>query len=234
MKKGLLPFSLALVFSVFTGAQSAFAEEMPTISPQEHNQLSACDKGRYFKDGDQFRQLNKKQDLVKLRQITNLISAVNSGSLNVVECVFSLNEDMNINAADENGMTALHWISAKHEDKQTEETNRILDFLLEKGVKVNVKDKNGSIPLAFSATNNYKYAAEKLLENGADVNEPDVLGYTPFDEAESYGQKDIVEMFSSHLKESDLTRRVFKKKEQTPEMNTPLPMPRKGERELGI
>lgn len=108
-----------------------------------------------------------------------LIEAVKDGknSINFNIICRLLEEGVDVNAKDEDGITALMWAICK-------ENKYIVEMLLKKGADVNAKDKNGISALTLSAMSPSKWRSRKreivsmLLEKGADVNTMDSFGLT--------------------------------------------------------
>ncbi len=87
-----------------------------------------------------------------------LIVAAKLGKNKIAESV--LNEGIDINIKDENGMTPLMW-AAYHCNLNT------VGFLLNKGADVNVKNESGYTALKLSEESLYPEIAELLKEHGA-------------------------------------------------------------------
>lgn len=73
------------------------------------------------------------------------------------------NQDIDLNAKDEYGNTALHLAAYRGHPK-------IVDYLLEKKVEMNSPNKGGYTPLTLAIDAGYIDAAKKLVEHGADIN----------------------------------------------------------------
>ncbi|EJD75737.1 tankyrase-2 [Loa loa] len=67
----------------------------------------------------------------------------------------------------------------------------VVQFLLENGAEVNLKDKGGLIPLHNASSFGHLEIAALLIEYGAEVNHPDKWGYTPLHEAAQKGRTQI-------------------------------------------
>jgi ankyrin repeat protein len=70
---------------------------------------------------------------------------------------------VSIDKIDGQGGTLLHYAAKYNADTS------VLKFLLEQGIKVNVNDKDGEVPLHYAAANNSLTVIKFLLENGAKV-----------------------------------------------------------------
>ncbi|MGL9726240.1 MAG: ankyrin repeat domain-containing protein [Wolbachia sp.] len=62
-------------------------------------------------------------------------------------------------------------------------------------IKVNIKNREGYIPLHVAAMNDYEGIAKLLLEYGADINAEDSGNFTPLHHAVVKDYKDVVELF---------------------------------------
>lgn len=80
--------------------------------------------------------------------------------------------DAQVNAAQPDGMTALHW-AARHDDAATARA------LLRAGAKVDAMNRYGLTPLSLACTNGSTELVTLLLEAGADANLPIRGGETP-------------------------------------------------------
>jgi ankyrin repeat protein len=74
-----------------------------------------------------------------------------------------LDEDAEVNAAQTDGMTALHW-AVYHDDVETAKR------LAEAGAQVNATNRYGVAPLSIACTNGNAIVVELLLQAGADPN----------------------------------------------------------------
>ena len=84
----------------------------------------------------------------------------------------SLLRDTNVNAAQADGMTALHW-AVHYDDLATTK------LLLAAGANVKAENRYGLTPLSLACTNGNTEIVEALLAAGADVNAPLRGGETP-------------------------------------------------------
>jgi hypothetical protein len=108
--------------------------------------------------------------LVALLSIVNL--AATSSDLRLVEAVQKgnrqavpslLKENVDVNASQADGATALHW--AAHRDDQ-----KTAELLIGAGANVNAVNAYGITPLSLACTNGSPAMVHKLLEAGADPN----------------------------------------------------------------
>jgi ankyrin repeat protein len=98
-----------------------------------------------------------------------------------------LNQRTDVDAADSDQWTALHWAAAKGHTE-------IVSLLLEKGANVNVQDKDGWTPIFGAATWGRTDVVSLLLENRADPNIPNKYGETPILRAAGNGHTDVVSL----------------------------------------
>jgi ankyrin repeat protein len=92
----------------------------------------------------------------------------------------------NVNAADADGTTALHWVSY-HDDVETAK------FLIRAGAKVNAANDLGATPLWTASQNGSVAMVRLLLEAGANPNAALLLGETPVMVASRSGYPAVVE-----------------------------------------
>src|SRR4051794_38280682 len=90
-----------------------------------------------------------------------LIDAVKQGNRTAVRALIAART--NVNAAEPDGMTALHW-AARASDLPTAE------MLVRAGANVKAVSRYGITPLAFAAQNGDPALADMLLRAGADAN----------------------------------------------------------------
>lgn len=103
-----------------------------------------------------------------------------------------------VNATDENGVTALHW-AVLYDRYGTAK------LLLENGANVNVKEHSkaggfcgwGWYPLHLALRNENREIIRLLIDHGADVNAPRTDGWTPLNTAAHHGQSDVIELLIS-------------------------------------
>ena len=96
-----------------------------------------------------------------------------------------LQEGFDVNAAQADGATALHW-AAYHGDED------LARLLLEAGADATASNRNGSTPLWLAASRGEAAMIETLLEGGADANEELPLGRRPLMLAARSGVVDAV------------------------------------------
>jgi ankyrin repeat protein len=99
--------------------------------------------------------------------------------------------DINVNVADDNGETALHWAV-----KGSNDLLEIIMSLLDRGANVNAVDNNGRTPLHAAAESRDRSSAEivkTLLAGDAFVNAKDKQDMTPLSLA--IGKREVVQIF---------------------------------------
>ena len=92
---------------------------------------------------------------------TPLIDAVKSGNREAIRALLKNKTDVNVAEAD--GTTALHW-AVRADDVES------VQALLRAGAKANIANRNGITPLSLAALNGTRIVVEALIEAGADVN----------------------------------------------------------------
>lgn len=96
-----------------------------------------------------------------------------------------LNRNIDVNAKDSDGKTALMLIAEsgvdrdsidykKHLKKQIE----LIEFILDRGADINLQNNEGKTALIYAVKSKNKFVAEYLLEQGADANIKDNAGNT--------------------------------------------------------
>jgi len=126
------------------------------------------------------------------REVENIVTIVN----------LLLRVGADVNAADNDGVTAIHWASGYG-------FVRIIQILIKAGANVHVTDKYGITPLHQAAISGAKEAAEVLISAGADVNKRTKDGLTALAIAESNkilgGGVDMMEPFRQMLRRHGAT-----------------------------
>jgi hypothetical protein len=131
-----------------------------------------------------------------------------------------LREKADVNAADEGGMTPLHWAVAGSHDSCVQlllEHGAIVDaatqngltplflavlsgcdsclhLLLEHGAKVDARNEEGVTPLRFAAADGHESCVRLLLDYGAVVDSADVNGVTPLHRSAQEGHASCVRL----------------------------------------
>jgi ankyrin repeat protein len=119
----------------------------------------------------------------------SLVDAVKSGDR--AAAVTLITQRVDVNAAEADGTTALHW--AVH--------NGDLDLaqrLIRAGAKVNVKNEYGSTPMAEAAVLGLVDVLEALLKAGADVESPNADGQTALMVVARTGRVDAARLLLKH------------------------------------
>jgi ankyrin repeat protein len=90
---------------------------------------------------------------------------------------------------------------------------QIVEYLLEKGVNINLTNKNGNAALHMAAHNGHEEVLKALLEKGANINLSNTKGNTPLHLAAYKGQKGIVEILLANI---NCEKSVFNQQGYTP------------------
>ncbi len=121
---------------------------------------------------------------------TRLADAVEQGNTEVVHALLKAKVD--VNAAQGDGMTALHW-AAQRDDLATAK------LLLAAGANVKAETRMGGMtPLFMAAKNGSALMIEALLKAGADPNKADGTGVTPLMFAAASGNTDAIQVLLDH------------------------------------
>jgi uncharacterized protein len=102
-----------------------------------------------------------------------------------------LDQHANVNAAQADGATALHW-AVFRSDKEA------VDLLLKAGANAKAANREGSTPLWLAAVNGDAPIVTSLLNGGADANEKLPLGRTPLMAAARTGNVDAIKVLIDH------------------------------------
>jgi ankyrin repeat protein len=107
---------------------------------------------------------------------TPLHTAVNSGSLEIVNLLLKAGANVNVGyvpaSLAESNQTPLYRAAVRGDMDMVE-------LLLSKGADTDAVDSNGQTPIYGALDNNRALVVKRLLEAGADVNTHDNMGYTP-------------------------------------------------------
>jgi ankyrin repeat protein len=125
---------------------------------------------------------------------TPLIEGVRSGDPVAVNA--ELDRGADVNAAESDGTTALHW-AAQIDDVQ------MLELLLEAGAAVDATNRFNVTPLELAANNGNAAAIERLIQAGADPNHASREGQTPLMTAAANGGVAAIEALLAHGAEVD-------------------------------
>ena len=101
-----------------------------------------------------------------------------------------LQQGINVNAADADGTTALHWASYR-DDVET------ADLLIRAGANVNAANDLGATPLWAASQNGSEAMVRRLLTGGANPNAALLLGETPLMVAARSGHAAVVELLAA-------------------------------------
>lgn len=97
-----------------------------------------------------------------------------------------IKQGVNVNAAEADGTTALHWASYRDDMESA-------DLLIRAGAKVNAANDLGATPLWTASLNGSAAMVRRLLQAGANPNLALLLGETPVMVASRSGNRDVVE-----------------------------------------
>jgi uncharacterized protein len=112
-----------------------------------------------------------------------LVEAARSGDKEALRVL--LQKKVDVNAAEGDGATALHWASYRDDVE-----NAVL--LIHAGANVNAKNDLGVTPLWTASLNGSAVMVRKLLDAGANPNVPLLLGETPLMAAARSGNPEVV------------------------------------------
>jgi len=118
-----------------------------------------------------------------------LIDAVKQGNRTAVRAL--IGQRTNLNAAEPDGMTALHW-AVRGNDTQTAQ------LLIRAGANVKVTSRYGITPLALAAQNGNPTLTDLLLKGGADPNGATPEGETVLMTAARTGNVDVIKSLAAH------------------------------------
>jgi ankyrin repeat protein len=113
----------------------------------------------------------------------NMVDAVKSGNRDTVRALIRQHAD--INAAEHDGTTALHW-AVRADDQETAE------LLIKAGANVNAANQLGITPLVVAATNANAAIVSDLLRAGANSTRPGADGETVLMTAARSGNPEVV------------------------------------------
>ena len=119
----------------------------------------------------------------------NLFDAVKAGDAQAVRAL--LKQRVNVNAAEADGMTPLHW-AVRSNDMET------VQLLLRSGANSKASNRYGVTPLSLAAMNGEAAMIEVLLKAGADANAALPDGETVLMTAARTGKPDAVKALISH------------------------------------
>jgi ankyrin repeat protein len=114
-----------------------------------------------------------------------LVEAVKSGDVAAARTLMTRGAD--VNAAEADGTTALHWAVQRNDVE-------LVTRLLKAGARVNATNQFGSTPMFEAAVTGNATLIERLLAAGADVESPNADGQTALMVAARTGQADAVRL----------------------------------------
>jgi ankyrin repeat protein len=118
-----------------------------------------------------------------------LVDAVKQGNRGAVRALIT--QRANVNAAEPDGMTPLHW-AVRGDDLQ------MAQLLIRAGANVKATSRYGITPIALAAQNGNAPLVEMLLEAGADAKSTLPEGETVLMTAARTGNPDVIRMLVSH------------------------------------
>lgn len=118
-----------------------------------------------------------------------LIDAVKQGNLTAVRAL--IGQHTNVNVAEPDGMTALHW-AVRADDLTTTQ------LLVRAGANVKATSRYGITPLALAAQNGSPAVTELLLKAGADANGATPEGETVLMTAARTGNAAVIKALAAH------------------------------------
>jgi ankyrin repeat protein len=118
-----------------------------------------------------------------------LIDAVKQGNQAAVKALLA--QHTNVNAAEPDGMTALHW-AARADDLPTAQ------MLVRAGANVKAASRYGITPLSLAAQNGSPAITDLLLKAGADANGATLEGETVLMTAARTGNADVIKLLAAH------------------------------------
>ncbi|XP_004349165.2 hypothetical protein CAOG_02415 [Capsaspora owczarzaki ATCC 30864] len=123
---------------------------------------------------------------------TPLIAAICSSAEDIVQFLLSAPGKLNLDAADNQGCTALHWALRLSQSD-------VAKSLIERGARVDLATTTGMQPLHDAAAENLVELLPVLVQRGANVSAIDKKGNTPLHFAMSKGHLDAVEVLTEKL-----------------------------------
>lgn len=119
---------------------------------------------------------------------TALMHAVCNNNLDMVKALTKKGARTNI--VDKDGKTALHHLC----DCNPKESRKMLDYLLEGFVPLNVTDKDGVTAFLYAVRSGDIKLIKKMIESGANIHLADSSGRTPLMAAAAFGNTDVVKL----------------------------------------
>jgi len=131
------------------------------------------------------------------RGYTPLQKAVSISNLATIKKLVATGSNINVNIIKGNITYSLLHLAVTSTDTSAE----IVQFLIDQGIDVNIRDNHFGTPLHSCITNeNVNMAALKvLIKNGADLKATDVSGNTPLHFAKSMGNTEVIKILEMNL-----------------------------------
>ncbi len=108
-----------------------------------------------------------------------IIYAAGRGFPDIVKLL--LDHGVDINARYGNDLTVLMWAAGYSDEAGTEDMEKVLALLLDRGARIDDQDNRGRTPLMIAAELNHTVAVELLLARGADKTLRDKQGKSAAD-----------------------------------------------------
>jgi len=121
--------------------------------------------------------------LATLVVLSPLIEAIRSNDVEEVRALVAAGAD--VNAADGDGATALHWAAYENDVA-------LVDTLLAAGARAGAANDLGITPLHLASANGHLAIVSRLVAHGATVDAASEAGVTPLMEAARHGSADVV------------------------------------------
>lgn len=182
-------FALAVCANIGTAAHAAPQQSDPFLDKRNMMTLEICKNPG-----------NLQYDFLEAARVAHVA---------LVKCFLEKHPAL-IDAKDDDGINALMWSTVKQDNEAapiTADRDALFDYLAARKPSLvkDSKDKHGSNILAYMAMNNYPSRIVKALEMGADLNAKDNYGVSPYGEAASFGNNDIVAIFDKFAKDRGIT-----------------------------
>eukprot|EP00727_Mastigamoeba_balamuthi_P005448 m51a1_g1522 hypothetical protein (575) ;mRNA; f:440947-444774 len=111
----------------------------------------------------------------------DVFEATKVGAIDYIRKFVEQNREANVNAADSDGATILHWACYKGQP-------HVVEYLLSQGANVNSTTvSEGQSPLHWAAISGFVQIVHYLVKNGADIAYQDKRGYSILHHAVQYG-----------------------------------------------
>ncbi|KJE91253.1 hypothetical protein CAOG_002415 [Capsaspora owczarzaki ATCC 30864] len=165
-----------------------------SVSPRgQHSGLSNCQKRTSLSVFEMLvKEFKVPTSTADGTKSTPLIAAICSSAEDIVQFLLSAPGKLNLDAADNQGCTALHWALRLSQSD-------VAKSLIERGARVDLATTTGMQPLHDAAAENLVELLPVLVQRGANVSAIDKKGNTPLHFAMSKGHLDAVEVLTEKL-----------------------------------